>query len=316
MTRYVLRRLLFLFFTLLITSIFIFSATQLLPGDLPSILLGRDASEAAKETLRSELGLDQPLPVQYLTWLVGFATGDWGTAHGTFGQPDIKPLVLDRLGHSLQLAMLALLLAVPISIFLCVIAGIRENKATDFMISIGTLSIVALPEFVTGLILIQILAHGLDLLPATSTFATTKPFIEALPELILPALTAMFVLLAYIARLVRAGVIEELKKPYAQTAKLKGLPNRTVLVKHILRNALLPAITVIAISFGWLMGGIIVIENVFNYRGLGLLLTDAIKTQDLILLQSITMIIVVLVVVANLVADLLYALLNPKIRLK
>jgi len=150
----------------------------------------------------------------------------------------------------------------------------------------------------------------------TATFAGNKPLIEALPELILPALTASLVMLAYIARLVRAGVIEELKKNYTRTAKLKGLSQRKVLFKHVLRNALLPTITVIAISFGWLMGGLIVIENVFNYRGLGLLLTKAIDDQDLPLLQAITMVIVFLVVIANLIADLLYAFLNPRIRLK
>ena len=316
MTRYILRRLLFMLMTLLVTSIFIFGATQLLPGDMASIILGRDASEIAQKELRSELGFDQPSPIQYLNWLGGFVTGDWGIAYSTFGQPAILPLVFERLGHSLKLALMALILAIPLAILLGVLAGIRENRTADVLISIGTLSVVALPEFVTGLILIQVVAHWLDILPATSTFATTKPFFEAIPELILPSLTATFVLLAYIARLVRAGVIEELKKPYARTAQLKGLPRRRILTKHILRNALLPAITVIAISFGWLMGGIIVIENVFNYRGLGLLLTDAIKSQDLLLLQSITMLIVSLVVLANLIADLLYAALNPRIRLR
>jgi len=316
MIRYILRRLLFLIMTLLITSILIFTATQLLPGDMASILLGRDATEATRTALQKELGLDKPVHVQYIHWLSGFVTGDWGIAYATVGKPQIRDLVTEKLLNSLRLALLTLLMAIPVSILLGVIAGTRENSLTDSVISIGSLSVVALPEFVTGLVLIQFLAHGLGLFPATATFAANKPLIEALPELILPALTASLVMLAYIARLVRAGVIEELKKNYTRTAKLKGLSQRKVLFKHVLRNALLPTITVIAISFGWLMGGLIVIENVFNYRGLGLLLTKAIDDQDLPLLQAITMVIVFLVVIANLIADLLYAFLNPRIRLK
>jgi peptide/nickel transport system permease protein len=283
---------------------------------MASILLGRDASDLAKENLRLELGLDQPLPVQYVKWLSGFVSGNWGNSFTLAGKPEIQPLILKKLGNSLRLALITLILAIPLSILLGVLAGVREGSLLDNTVSISSLSVVALPEFVTGLILIQILAHWLGWLPATSTFAANKPFFESIPELILPALTATLVLLAYISRLVRAGVIEELKKPYTRTAKLKGLSKSKILFKHVLRNALLPAVTVIAISFGWLMGGIIVIENVFNYRGLGLLLTDAIDNQDLPLLQSISMIIVFIVVVANLIADLLYAALNPRIRLK
>ncbi len=316
MGRYILRRLGFLVLTLLLTSMLIFAVTQLLPGDMASILLGREASEAAKAELRRELGLDAPLPVQYARWLADFVRGDWGVAHTFIGKPAIRDLVLGKLANSLRLALLTLLIAVPLSMLLGVMAGLKENSLTDTAISVGSLSVVALPEFVTGLLLIQLLAHGLGWLPATATFASEKPFFEALPELILPALTATFVLLAYIARLVRAGVIEELKNPYTRTARLKGLPERRVLVKHVLRNALLPTVTVLAISFNWLVGGIIVIENVFNYRGLGLLLSDAIDNRDLLLLQAITMVIVLGVVVANLVADLLYAYLNPRIRLK
>lgn len=316
MIQFIFRRLGFLILTLLLSSILIFVATQLVPGDMASILLGRDASDLAKENLRLELGLDQPLPVQYVKWLSGFVSGNWGNSFTLAGKPEIQPLILKKLGNSLRLALITLILAIPLSILLGVLAGVREGSLLDNTVSISSLSVVALPEFVTGLILIQILAHWLGWLPATSTFAANKPFFESIPELILPALTATLVLLAYISRLVRAGVIEELKKPYTRTAKLKGLSKSKILFKHVLRNALLPAVTVIAISFGWLMGGIIVIENVFNYRGLGLLLTDAIDNQDLPLLQSISMIIVFIVVVANLIADLLYAALNPRIRLK
>jgi peptide/nickel transport system permease protein len=204
---------------------------------------------------------------------------------------------------------------VPLAVLLGVVAGLNEDKAADNLISIASLSVVGLPEFVTGVILIEILAFRLEWLPANSSIQADATFREALPMLILPALTATLVLLAYIARLTRAGVVEELKRPYVRTAVLKGLPRRTVVFKHVLRNALLPTITVIAISFGWLISGLIVIENVFNYPGLGRLLIFAIDRRDLPLLQAITMVTVLAFALANLAADLLYAWLNPRIRL-
>lgn len=312
MGRYLLRRLGFLLVTLLITSVMIFLVTQWLPGDVARVILGREAGEAALESLRSELGLDDPLYVQYFRWLGNFLQGDWGTSYST--RSEIMPLVLSRLKNSLMLAGLTMLIAVPLAVGLGVLAGLKENKPLDNAISISSLSVVGLPEFVTGLLLIQVFAFQLRLLPANSSIPPNTSFREALPMLILPALTATLVLLAYIIRLTRAGVIEELKKPYVRTARLKGLPQRTVITRHVLRNSLLPTITVIAISFGWLISGLIVIENVFNYPGLGRLLVFAIDRRDLPLLQAITLITVLGFALANLVADLLYAYLNPRIR--
>ena len=313
MLRYLLRRLGFLLLTVILTSLLIFIITQLLPGDVARVILGREASDAALEALRQELGLNKPLPIQYLTWLGRFATGDWGKSYST--SLPIRPLVLERLGNSLMLAGLTLVIAIPLSIVLGVWAGLNENKAVDNVISIASLSVVGLPEFVTGLALIHLLAFGLRLFPANSSIEPGSNFFDALPMLVLPALTATLVLLAYVARLTRAGVVEELKRPYVRTATLKGLPRRTVVVRHVLRNALLPTITVIAISFGWLISGLIVIENVFNYPGLGRLLTFAIDRRDLPLLQAITLLAVLGFSLSNLAADLLYATLNPRIRL-
>lgn len=314
MFRYTLRRLGFLGLTLLITSMLVFGITQWLPGDVARIILGRDAGEAAVTALRAELGLDRPLPAQYVTWLGNFVTGDWGTSFST-GE-EIRTLVLGRLRNSLWLAGLALLLAVPLSILLGVLAGLNAGKWIDGVVSIGSLAVVGLPEFVTGLILIQLFAFRWRILPANSSIRDDATLLEALPMLILPAITATLVLLAYVARLTRAGVIEELQQGYVRTAMLKGLPRRVVVMKHVLRNALLPTITVVAISIGWLISGLIVIENVFNYPGLGRLLTFAIDRRDLPLLQAITLVAVLTFAVANLAADLLYALLNPRIRLR
>jgi peptide/nickel transport system permease protein len=313
MYRYILRRIGFLLLTFVVTSLLVFVVTQLLPGDVARVILGREAGEEALQALREELGLNEPLPVQYFNWLGNFITGDWGRSFST--RSDIRPLVMGRVRNSLMLASITLLISVPLAIVLGVIAGLKENKFAGNLISITSLSVVGLPEFVTGLVLIEIFAFELKLLPANSSIRTNATFADALPMLILPALTATLVLLAYIARLTRAGVVEELKQPYVRTAELKGLPRRTVIVKHVLRNALMPTITIIAISFGWLISGLIVIENVFNYPGLGRLLVFAIDRRDLPLLQAVTLVTVLGFAVANLVADLLYAYLNPRIRL-
>jgi len=323
MAGYISRRLGFLLLTLVITSLIIFVITQFLPGDVCRNVLGREAGESALENCREELGLNEPIPLQYLNWLSNFVTGDWGDSFST--RSEIRPLVLERLRNSLRLAAVAMLIAVPLALALGVIAGLKEGKLADNVISIGSLSVVGLPEFVTALVLIQLFAFiindwldesfGIRPFLANSSIEPDATFFDALPALFLPALTATFVLLAYIARLTRAGVLEELKRPYVRTATLKGLPHRTVVTKHVLRNALLPTITVIAISVGWLISGLIVIENVFNYPGLGRMMVFAIDRRDLPLMQALVMVTVLVFALANLGADLLYAWLNPRIRL-
>jgi len=267
MTRYILRRLGLLLVTILLTSMLIFAITQLLPGDIARIILGREAGEQALEALREQLGLNDPVIVQYGRWLVNLLKGDWGNSFST--DTEIFPLVMGRLRNSLMLTAMIFTLSIPLALFLGTISGLNEEKPIDLLISMTSLSLVGLPEFVTGLILIQVTAIDLGWFPANSSIPMQASFGEAFPMLILPALTATLVLLAYITRLTRAGVIEELKKPYVRTAMLKGLPHPSVIRRHVLRNALLPTITVIAISFGWMVSGLIVIENVFNYPGLG-----------------------------------------------
>ncbi len=323
MARYITRRLGFLILTLVVTSLLIFIITQYLPGDVCRNVLGREAAETALENCREELGLNDPVPIQYLNWLFNFMTGDWGESYSTGAS--IRPLVMERLGNSLRLAAVAMLFAVPLALFLGIIAGLNADKWLDNTISVGSLSVVGLPEFVTGLVLIQLFAFtindwledafGIRPFLANSSIPPDASFAEAFPSLILPALTATLVLLAYIARLTRAGVVEELKRPYVRTATLKGLPRRTVVGKHVLRNALLPTITIIAISIGWLISGLIVIENVFNYPGLGRMMIFAIDRRDLPLMQALTLVTVLVFALANLGADLLNAWLNPRIRL-
>ncbi|MBE2269107.1 MAG: ABC transporter permease [Anaerolinea sp.] len=315
MLRFLARRIVLLAVTLLVTSAVVFALTQILPGDVPRLILGRDAPPQAIENLREQLGLNQPVPQQYINWLTGFISGDWGTSF-TGGNAPIRPLIMDRLGNSLRLAALTLVISIPISITLGVIAGLRENSWIDSLISILTLSVVGLPEFVTGLILINVFALGLGWFPASATAPISAPLGEWIRQLILPAISASFVLMAYVVRMTRAGVIDELKKTYVRTAILKGVPQSQVILRHVLRNALLPTITVIAVSFGWLIGGLIVIENVFSFPGVGRLMTAAVERKDIPLMQAVVMVTIFFFAISNLAADVLYALLNPRIRLE
>lgn len=314
MIRFVARRLAFFALTLFLTSVIIFSLTRVLPGDVARVLLGREASAQQVAAVRAELGLDQPLAVQYARWAGGFFTGDWGE---TFSRPRqaIREIVLLRVARSGQLAALTLVIAIPLSILLGVIAGLFEGRLPDVLVSVLSLSVASLPEFVTGLFLINVVALQLGWFPASSSIRPDTPFAEALPRLWLPAIAATLVLVGYVARLTRAGVIEELKRDYVRTAVLKGLPYTTVLIKHVLRNALIPTITVIATSTGWLVSGLVVIEFVFSYPGLGRLLMFGIENRDLPLIQAVIMVTVCVLLVANFIADVLYAVLNPRIAL-
>lgn len=314
MTVFLVRRVALLAVTMLFTSALVFAITQVLPGDVARLQLGREASEASLQAFRERYGLDDPVPVQYVRWLGGFVMGDWGTSYSS-GNPAVRPLVSERLANTLRLAAYTLVLSVPLSIVLGVVAALREGSWLDGLISLASLSVVGLPEFVTGIVLINGLAIGLEWFPPTSLIGRDMQLGDWLSILTLPALTASFVLLGYIVRMTRAGVLEELRQPYVRTAALKGLPARTVIFKHVLRNALLPTITVVALSVGWLIGGLIVIENVFSYPGLGALMVDAVAQKNLPLLQACVMVVVFFFALANLVADVLYALLNPKIRL-
>jgi len=308
------RRLLLLVATLILTSFIIFALTNLLPGDIARLVLGRDASATAVANFEQQFGLDQPPLQQYVNWLGGFVTADWGRSF-TAGNPPVRDLVLSRLGNSLRLAGFTLVIVIPLSLALGVVAALQEGRWLDSVISVLSLSVVGLPEFVTGIVLINIFALSLGWFPATAYVGNDMSVLAWLQVLFLPALTASLVLVGYITRMTRAGMLEELKKPYVRTATLKGLPWTRVVFGHALRNALLPTIAVIALSIGWLMGGLVVIENVFNYPGIGSLLVTAVTQKNLPVLQAISVLIVFFYTFANLIADFLFALLNPRIRL-
>lgn len=312
MTRFILRRLGFVVLTLLLSSMLVFAATHVLPGDVTTMVLGREASEEARDALRQELGLDQPLVVQYGSWLGDLVQGDWGTSIST--QQEVRTITLERLRNSAMLAFVAFLMYVPLGIFLGVVASWRRNSGLDQVISAGSLAFVGLPEFVTAILVVAIFSRGLGWLPSSSAIPPDSSFFSALPSLILPAMTVSLASLAYVIRMTRSGTVEVLQSDYVRTARLKGLSTGRVLFGHVLRNSLLPTVTIIAAGVGWLMGGLIITESVFSYPGLGRLVLYAVQRRDLPLIQATTMLIVAIFALANLAADIIYALLNPRIR--
>jgi len=311
---YLLRRLGFILLTLLLASLIIFAATQLLPGDVAQVMLGQFATPQAVDNLREELGLNRPITVQYLDWLSKFVAGDWGNSMVSH-QP-VLPMIMGRLRNSAMLGGLALLFYVPLGIVLGVIAALNREKLVDQAIAGASMAFVGLPEFVSGLLLISIFAFSLKLLPANSSINPDATFGEALPSLILPAITVSLTSLGYVARMTRASTIDVLRTDYVRAADLKGLPRSQVLIKHVLRNALLPTVTVVAIGIGYLIGGLIVTESVYGYPGLGRLLIYGIQRRDLVLIQACSMVVVMIFSLSNLAADMLYAVLNPRIRFR
>ena len=313
MLRFLTIRLSLMVVTLLVVSIAIFMITEILPGDVTHMILKATWTESKAAEIREELGLGRPAHVRYLSWIGAALQGDFG--HSYFNNQPISDILPRRIKHSVILAVFALLVGVPIAVIAGILAGIRPDSIGDRLVSTISLVGISLPEFVTGVVLILILSSTLHLLPSTSLMLPGEsPFTR--PEiLVLPALTLMGVLFAYIMRMTRASVMEVMQSHYVRTARLKGLPMRRVILRHVLPNSMLPTITVIATNFGWMLGGLIIVENVFAYPGLGQLMLDAMVNQDLPQLQAVALIVAGTYALSNLVADLSYAALDPRIRL-
>jgi peptide/nickel transport system permease protein len=298
--------------TLLCVSVILFAVAQVLPGDVGRAILGPWATEVQVRVLDHQLGVDRPLYERYWIWFSDFLRGNWGDSY-LLRRP-VDALVLDRLKNSLILGAFALCLIVPTSIGLGVAAALSYGKWLDRCISIAGLSLIALPEFVTGIIVLAIFAVELGWLPASAHVPGLNP-LSWFRQLLLPSIPLMFVLFGYISRMARAGTVESLRSNYVRTAILKGLPRRTVIWTHVLRNSLLPTITVISVQTGYLVGGLVVTETLFNYPGIGKLVLDSAIGHDLPVLQATVLLVAILYMVLALAADLLYTLLNPRIRL-
>jgi len=311
---YLLRRLGLAVLTLFLLSIIIFIAGQVVPGDPGRAILGPFAAQSAVQAMDHSLGVDKPLIVQYWTWITGVLHGDLGTSY-QFHAP-VSTFLFPALGRSLKLAAVAFVIVVPLSIFAGIIAALNRGKPLDRGISVTGLSLATVPEFVSGVVLIVVFAIGLKWLPVTATAPAGSSIPVQLKYLILPAIPLVVVLFGYIMRMTRAGTIESLDSDYVRTATLKGLPRSVVVRRHVLRNSLLPTITVIATQIGYLIGGLVVVEVLFNYPGLGRLIFTAANDKDFPMLEAGVLAIGIVYLLATLVADILYTVLNPRIRLQ
>jgi peptide/nickel transport system permease protein len=299
--------------TLVVLSMIVFAAAQLLPGNIGRNVLGPFASPADVVKYNHEHGVDRPIVAQYWTWISHFARGDLGTSLQYTDVP-VGKLLGPSLVNSLKLAALAFVLVVPLSILGGTIAALRRNRLTDRVITVTGLSLTSIPEFVTAIVLIVIFGVVLKWLPVSATAPPGSGVLTQVKYLLLPSLALVAVLFGYIARITRAGVIEAIDSDYTRTAFLKGLSTRRVLFKHVLRNSLLPTIAVVATQTGYLIGGLLVIEKLFNYNGIGQRIYVAGTNKDFTLLQSGVLIVGIVYLAATLFADILYSLLNPRIR--
>ena len=312
MARFLLKRLGLALITLWLLSVIVFLGAQVLPGNVARRILGRDASQQAVDALNHRLGTDRPIWEQYWDWLTSFLQGDLGESF-VYNLP-VSEVIGDALVNSLKLAAFAFVLVVPLSILGGIVAALKRDRFIDRAITLGGLSLSVVPEFVTGIILILVFALWLDLFPVSALAPAGSDLLTQLEYLFLPALTLVIVLFGYIARITRAGTIEALEADFTRTAVLKGLPQRTVIRRHVLRNSLLPTIAVVATQTGYLIGGLVVIETLFNYPGMGRLIFTAVERKDFPLLQSSVLIVGIVFLVATLLADIAYSLLNPRIR--
>lgn len=309
---YLVKRLGYTVLTVWLVATIVFVATVFLPGSAAQMILGRASSPEAIQALEAELGLNQPIHIQYINWLSGLAVGDVGRSL-SLGKP-VVDVVLPRLRVSLTLAVVTLAITVLVTIPLGVVSAVKQNSRFDRSISSISYFGVSLPEFVTGTVLIMLLGGPVfDLFPSSGYVPFTESVAGWATHMVLPIITLMIIMVAHIYRQTRQGVIEVLHSEYIRTARLKGLSEKTVLFKHALRNGLLPTITVIALNFGWLLGGLVVVEEIFVIPGIGRLVVHAISNRDIPLLQFLVIVIALAYTLANLGADLLYTYFDPRI---
>jgi peptide/nickel transport system permease protein len=298
--------------TLWILSLIVFFAGQVLPGDPARSILGQLAPKSAIKALDHELGVDRPLLTQYWDWVSGFVHGDMGKSY-QFRAP-VEPYISAALQHSLKLAAVAFVIVVPLSILGGIVAALNVGKAPDRIITVLGLSASTVPEFVSGIVVIIVFGIWLNVLPISASWSPGASIPDQVYHLILPSLPLVLILFGYIARMARAGTVEALDSDYARTAVLKGLPRNVVIRRHVLRNSLVPTVTVIATQTGYLIGGLVIVETLFNYQGIGLLIYKAAQAKDFPMLEAGVLMIGIVYMVATVIADFVYTWLNPRIR--
>ncbi|MGW6356810.1 ABC transporter permease [Streptomyces sp. NPDC055092] len=313
MTRLLLRRLAAIPLTLVVVSVLVFTATEVLPGDVARTVLGREADAAAVSDLNRQLGLDQPLLVRYVRWLGDFVAGRWGTSYTLHSE--VRALLLDRLGDSLLLALAAFVLLVPVALGLGLLAGLHRDRLLDRVISGLTLALGATPEFVTGVVLIVDFSVNLHWLPTSARISPGDGPGEVLRHFALPVVSLVLLCTGYVARHVRAGTIAVVEGPYVRAARLRGHSEWRIVLRHVLRNATVPATSALGVQLQYLLGGLVVVELLFNYPGVGDLLLRSALDKDLPTLQATAMVLGVLYMLVVLAADVAYRLLDPRVRL-
>jgi peptide/nickel transport system permease protein len=312
MRKLVIRRLGLGILTLWLISLVVFAAVLALPGDAATAILGENATPEALQAIRDRLGLDRPLAVQYAAWIGGVIRGDLGVST-TLNQP-VGALMAPAFATSLGLALVTLLLAAAIAIPLGVVAALRRGRRSDAAILTFSYVGISIPEFVIGPLLIMAIAGPpLQLLPSSGHAPLAEDPLGWLRHAALPVIALTVVLVAHLMRQTRSGMLDVLASDYIRTARLKGLPERLVIRRHALRNALTATVTVLALDVGYLMGSIVVVEEIFAYPGLGRLIIYAVGNRDLPLVQGTTLVIGAVYVAANLLADLVHGLLNPRV---
>ncbi len=306
------RRLFLALVTLWIISIIIFVGVEALPGDAATAYLGQSATPESLKALREEFDLNSPGYQRYINWLGDILQGNLGDSMAR--RKPVSEIIGNQFRNTVVLAAAAALVGIPLAIVLGVFAGLTRDKWPDALISLVAILGMTLPGFVTATVLIYIFSIRLQWFPAIAMVATDAPIIEILPNIVLPIITLTFIMVAHILRLVRTNMIEVLVSNYVQMARLKGVPAMRIIFLHALPNAMLPTINVIALTLAWLLGGVAIIETVFNYPGIGKLLINAIGDRDLALVQGIAMILASIYIGVNLIADLLALVLNPRLR--
>ena len=298
--------------TLLVISIIIFGAVELLPGDLAQAILGQAATEETVAAMRAELGLDRPAPVRYLAWLKGAVVGDFGNSLAS-GIP-VTELIGPRFANTLFLALYAAVIAVPIAIMLGVLAALYRNSVFDRVANVLTLTSISSPEFFLGYILVLFLAVKNSFFPAISSLSDDMSLADKLHRVFLPALTLVLVVVAHMMRMTRAAIINLLASPYIEMARLKGTPQRRVITHHALPNAWAPVINVVALNLAYLITGVVLVEVVFVYPGIGQLLVDSVTKRDFPVVQACCLVFAATYIILNLSADVGSILTNPRLR--
>ena len=312
MLLYTLKRLAYVAVILAVMSVLIFWATQVMPGDVAQMIVGQFATDEQVRAVRAKLRLDDPVYVQYLRWAGGLLRGDLGLS--LMMDRPIAPLIAEAIQRSAMLAGISIVLIAALGIWLGVHSAVRKGKPIDHAISVGSYFFISVPEFFWAIVVILLFAGYLGWLPATGYAALSEGWWQWLKHIVLPVATLVLGLVAHVSRLTRSSMIETMQSQYVTAARAKGLPESVVIRRHALRNALVPTITVLAIDVGLLMGGIVVVETVFSYPGLGRLLIFAIEQKDIPMVQAGILTVTAVYAIANLAADLLYAFFNPRIR--